>query len=256
MQYPRLVIPRIAVWRSPDDLHVGGCDSCLVLNAVPRQLAEVVECLDGRHEVNELYRIFDRQWVDWLLTVLDANSVLTEGPQKMALIPVQIHGSGDLADSITRLLQGIARPVSPAQSRSEVLHIVAADTVEADRVLLADLVCQRLRHLVVSASQDCASVGPFVIPGLTSCTICTDLTRRGLDPTWPIQVFQLARIPTAPSAVMCAWASATAVGHISAYSRGITPESASSTIELSATDSYLTYRNWPRHPECDCYRAG
>jgi len=252
MQFPRLLVPRIAVWRSPDDLHVGGPNSLLVLNNVPRKLVDVIELLDGHHSITELYQVCEDNWVDWLLSALAAQAALADGPPQLDPIPIQIHGNGVLARRITMLLKGVAVPAT--EPDKQILHIVAPSTVEADRVLLTDLVCRRVNHLVVTATQDRASVGPFVIPGLTSCSLCPDLTRRALDPTWPIQAFQLSRIDSHPNPVMRTWASATAVGHIMAFAKGITPESASSTIELSASDSYLTYRDWPQHPECACHK--
>ena len=243
MRYPRLLIPRIAVWRSTTDLHVGGPDSRFVLSRVPSRLSDIVPLLDGRHSVDDLSEVCDPYWVTWLLDNLSSHNLLADGVARAQLVDIQVEGTGRLAEAVSDLvpLGGGSGPV---------LHIVALPTVETDRVLIADLNQRQVPYLVLRADEHGASVGPFVIPGQTSCVTCQDLTRRAVDPTWPVQVFQLARLDATPEPGLCYWAGATALAHVTAYARGQTPESASTTIEMSAEEGRVTYRSWPVHPKC------
>ena len=246
MLYPRLLLPRIAVWRSTTDLHIGGADSQFVLNSVPHRLGEIIPLLDGYHSLDDLGRVCDPPWVSWLIEALQCHDLLADGVSRTPPADIRVEGTGQLADVVYALL--------PPPGLGQVLRIVAMPTVETDRVMVADLNRQRVPYLVLRADEHTASVGPFVIPGQTSCLTCQDLTRRALDPTWPVQVFQLARLEATPSTALCCWAGAMALAHATAYTRGLTPESASTTIELSAQDGRVTYRSWPIHPDCKYHR--
>jgi len=249
MRFPRLLLPRIAVWRSSCDLHLGGSASPVVLRRVPPQIADVVDLLDGRHPLDDLVAVCDRQWVLWLLSALESHCLVADGPAGPSPVGIRVEGTGGLAQAITDLLPG--PPSGPLGECA--VRIIAAPSLEADRVLVAGLHRDKVPYLLVQACDRWASVGPFVIPGQTSCVTCLDLTRRGLDPTWPVQVFQLSQRVIPPDPLLCSWASATAVAHALAYTRGLTPESASTTVELSAEDGRLTYRHWPVHPDCPCH---
>jgi len=154
-----------------------------------------------------------------------------------------------VARRISALLAASTRnqgpPVDPPA-----LHLVAGSTVEVDRVLIADLASGHRPHLIVRADEHTATVGPFVIPGVTSCLTCCDLGRRDLDSTWPVQVFQLSQVETRPGPWLSSWVSATAVAHAMVYARGLLPPSASTTMEISAVDGRVTYRSWPVHAQC------
>jgi hypothetical protein len=251
MYYPRLLIPRIAVWRTPHDLHLGGPDSPVILTGVPSEVPALVELLDGRHSVEELSAAATPRWTNWLLAVLVERGLLADGPLVPAPLSVEVAGTGTLAKRLTALLTASRIPAGDRlpRGRSATLTIVASESVEADRVLVTDLQTRHQPHLVVRATEASASVGPFVIPG-TSCLTCADLARRALDPTWPFQVFQLARVVSQPGPALGVWASSTAVNHVLAYAHGLTPESASTTIEMSGYDGRLTYRAWPINPDC------
>ena len=242
MRYPRLLIPRIAVWRSTTDLHIGGPNSRFVLSRVPPRLCDIVPLLDGCHSVDDLAQTCDPQWISWLLGCLQSHHLLAEGVARPQSVDIRVDGEGRLANAVAALV--------PRGRSGQVLHIVATATVETDRVLIADLNRQRVPYLVLRADEHGASVGPFVIPGQTSCVTCQDLTRRAVDPTWPVQVFQLARLDATPDPGLCYWAGATALAHVTAYAHGRVPESASTTIEMSAEEGRVTYRAWPVHPKC------
>ena len=207
--------------------------------------------LDGHHEAKSLSVVCDPDWVAWLLARLTEAGLLADGPPTRPLLAVKVHGKGRVADEITRLL-------SPARAPrgAERLHVVASDSLESDRVLAADLLEARAPHILVRADEDHACVGPLVVPGLTSCLNCTDLERRDLDPTWPVQAFQMSRARTEADPVLSAWAAALAVAQVRAHAAGLAGEAASTTIEMSRQDGRVTYRGWHRHPDCSCRAAG
>ncbi|MCL2784169.1 MAG: hypothetical protein FWD55_01790, partial [Propionibacteriaceae bacterium] len=60
------------------------------------------------------------------------------------------------------------------------------------------------------------------------------------------------QVATQPTPVLDTWASAMTMAHISVYARGLIPESAFTTIEMSALDGRITYRSWPIQAECLC----
>jgi len=254
MQFPRLLLPRIAVWRTPTDLNIGGPSSPLVLSRVPPELPEIIESLDGSHSLADLNHEFDPQWVSWLLAVLDSHGYLGDGPSLTDPFNVRVHGESVLAHRLSALLAASSRTTSVRHYEYSfdptALHLVAAGTAEVDRVLVTELQKQHCAHLIVRADETTATVGPFVIPGMTSCLTCEDLARRDQDPTWPVQAFQLGQVETHPGPWLCSWAGSTAVAHALVYARGLVPESASTTVEISAWDGRVTYRGWPVHPEC------
>jgi len=249
MEFPRLLLPRVAVWRTPGELVVGGPDRAVAFGAVPPRVADLVGLLDGTHSLDQLTQACERHWVQWVLGHLARHHLLAEGPETAAPLAVEVLGEGVLAQCVAEALAGVAGTPGPGARRGRPLYIVAPGTVEADRVLVAELKSRGLPHLVVRAGMETGVVGPFVLPG-TTCLTCTDLARRAGDPSWPVQVFQLSQIPADPPVWLCTWAAATAAAHALAYTRGLSPESTATTVEMSAATGRLTYRRWPRHPEC------
>ncbi|MCL2735473.1 MAG: hypothetical protein FWD75_02440 [Propionibacteriaceae bacterium] len=252
MRFPRLLLPRVAVWTSSRDVAVGGPGTGVVLSSVPRQVVDVIPLLDGRHDVDDLTQVCESRWVAWLLSTLEGHRLLADGPAPVSPVRVEVVGDGLLARRVSSMLSSACDPGPRGGRHTPVLTILASSTVDVDRVMVTDLVKRRVSHLVVRADEDGASVGPFVVPGVTSCVTCCDLARRDLDPTWPVQAFQLSRVDARPLPVVCAWAAATAVAHARVFARGLLPESVSTTIELSADTARVTYRPWPRDPRCAC----
>src|SRR5262249_32292812 len=120
---------------------------------------------------------------------------------------VRIHGSGRGAAGIASLLttsggccgtpSDPARlpprtPPAPAPPRpppapppSTARPDLAVLTARHLPELQAELMRDRVPHLVVSASEAIGIVGPLVMPGRTACLRCLDLLRADHDPAWP-----------------------------------------------------------------------
>lgn len=136
------------------------------------------------------------------------------------------------------------------------LTVVAADTVEPDRVVPETLMRDDQPHLVLRSSGTAVTVGPLVLPGRTACVRCTDLTRRDLDPAWPLLLSQLTVLRLSTPAVLLAWGAAVAAAQVLAVLQHSVPEVAGATLELDLTDHLTRWRAWPRHVSCGCSWAG
>ncbi len=130
--------------------------------------------------------------------------------------------------------------------------VVVADGPEVDRGWTAALVRQDQPHLMVRTAGATATVGPFVVPGTSSCLRCHDLLRRDRDPSWPTVLAQLARLELGAPAALIAWAAAYASTQLLAWLRGGRVETIDTTVELGADDFSVHRRHWPAHPECGC----
>lgn len=148
-------------------------------------------------------------------------------------------------------------------------------------------------HLVLGARETLGVVGPFVVPGRTSCLRCHHLHRTDRDPGWPMVVDQLAaasRGPVGTSVVAGAGAAAgtagepavhrlrgnaagstateacdgvlatliasTAALHVLTWLRGEVPPSVDGTVEFRLPDGTGRRRGWEPHPNCGCLRTG
>lgn len=132
------------------------------------------------------------------------------------------------------------------------LTVVAADTVEPDRVVTESLLRSDQPHLVLRTAGTAVTVGPLVVPGRTACVRCTDLSRRDLDPAWPTLLPQLMRLRLPTSPLLLAWAAAVAAAQVLAALQDRLPEVAGATLELDLADPLTRWRAWPQHAACGC----
>jgi len=110
-------------------------------------------------------------------------------------------------------------------------------------------------HLVITLANARATVGPLVLPGLTSCLRCADLHRLDRDPAWNALAAQL----TVPhrAAAASEVAAATMVAGLAAmqaleFLDGGRPGTIEGTLDLQPPDWRVRRRTWPPHPDCDC----
>ncbi len=130
--------------------------------------------------------------------------------------------------------------------------VLATGHLEVDRVLLADLMRDDDPHLVLRPLPHGLVVGPFVVPGVTSCLECADRFRTAQDPTWPRQLGPLSGQAVAYPAGSLDWAAALAVQQFAAWWRGADPDLVDHTVTLSTDRWQQAWRAWPRHPACPC----
>ncbi len=114
-------------------------------------------------------------------------------------------------------------------------------------------------HLLVQASGGRGSVGPLVLPGLTSCLRCADLHRLDRDPVWDALAVQLAvpqRRRGASEVALAATVAGVAAVQALDFLDGGRPATIEGTVEMHLPDWRLRRRSWPLHPDCDCLLRG
>ncbi|MFZ2529934.1 MAG: hypothetical protein WAX14_20140 [Rhodococcus sp. (in: high G+C Gram-positive bacteria)] len=179
---------------------------------------------------------------------------------------VRIHGDGPLSDAVTghlavssvRVSRSGSYPRTSDASTWNVQCVLLTDELTPDPHLVQDLMRHRIPHLPVRVRDGRGVVGPFVVPGRTSCLRCADLARTDLDPVWPHLAAQLCgRIGRADRAVVLATA-AVAVGQLDAVLSGApvtAPILVDRTLEVDLGAHRFTTRRWFRHPRCACAPA-
>jgi len=153
------------------------------------------------------------------------------------------------------------RRASPLTDLRPLPHGAAADVVvlarpwAASDPLVAGLQRAGIPHLVATVRGQTGLVGPFVVPGVTSCLRCADLHRRDADPRWPRFATQLTagEAPASGATVTCLLTAVTAAVQVLAFLDGAgSPAAVEATLEFAPPDLLPRVRRWPAHPDCDC----
>ena len=119
-------------------------------------------------------------------------------------------------------------------------------------------------HLLVQVRETAALVGPFVVPGATTCWRCVQIARTDRDPSWPALAAQLTGTtpPVEPADVaLCSAAASIAVIHVlgwldrQAGVRSAAVPSIDGIVELDLADGRLRRRGLSPHPDCGCGAA-
>ena len=195
---------------------------------------------------------------------------------------VAIHGDGPVAEAVAAALAqagvgGIVRErrLSSSSRRArrasaQRLCHVLCDVPHPDTAADPDDLALDVPHIPLSVRGAQASVGPFVLPGLTGCLHCRDLHRRDHDPAWPRIAVQLQhRRPATPpidSALACTAAGFTAL-QVLAWIDGVDPEqrpgwppgwpaaappTIGARVVISLPGGVITREETPPHPLCGC----
>lgn len=258
----RLNTPTVALWRSAGVLQLGLDSPALVLAGVPAELEQVVELLHHPTTSTELHHSVPGlapDWVDWLIAQLDTAGILDTSDEPRAA-RIRLLGDAELAEHLQFRLTAagldtqlrVAHPGRLPPDPWPGLTVIASATAEPDRLLTQSLIRANQPHLVVRLEPGRAVVGPMVLPGLTPCVHCLDLTQRDLDRHWPILLAQLCNLRVDPDPVLLEWAVSTATIQIRAWSQGRLPETASGCLEVTQPGHQLGFRRWTVHPECGC----
>lgn len=126
-----------------------------------------------------------------------------------------------------------------------------ATTTETAALLLAD----GTPHLLVDVLGRTGVVGPLVLPGLTTCARCLELTRTDLDPGWPALSAQLggpSRAAAVCDGVLAVAVAAQAALQVLEHLEGGSPAAVGGTLELELPGWRWRRRSWPVHPACSC----
>ena len=127
----------------------------------------------------------------------------------------------------------------------------------ADAPIAERMVRDGVPHLFARVRETTGVIGPFVVPGRTSCLRCHDLHRTDRDPAWPSIVAQLSSgardRPVACDVVLATAVAAHASLHVLSVIDGdLEPTSVDGTWEISPRDGGLRRRSWSVHPVCGC----
>ena len=139
--------------------------------------------------------------------------------------------------------------------------VVLAAAGSLDPGVPDELVRSGIPHVSVVVRETTAIVGPFVLPGSTSCLRCLDLHRCDRDVAWPAIAAQLATDALRPGTEACDVALATLAASVSAlqaleFLDGGTPATHDATLEIALPDWRIRRRSWCPHPACGCCWPG
>ena len=151
-------------------------------------------------------------------------------------------------------------PIPPERSTDLVL---LTDPVPLDPTLRSALHQAGVPHLPASVDGQHATVGPLVLPGVSSCLRCAELHRMDRDPAWPALAVQLAARPRrriGSDVALCVATVGVAVTQALAYLDqsgldGKRPATVDGTLEWRLPDWRLRRRSWPAHHRWDCGAA-
>jgi hypothetical protein len=151
-------------------------------------------------------------------------------------------------------------PIPPQRSAD---LVVLTDPVPLDPALRAALHQSRVPHLPATVDGQTATVGPLVLPGVSSCLRCADLHRTDRDPAWPALAVQLASRPLrriGSDVALCVATVGVAVTQGLAFldRAGLDrarPATLEGSLEWQLPDWRLRRRSWPAHHRCDCGAA-
>ena len=153
------------------------------------------------------------------------------------------------------------RRASPLTDLRPLPHGAGADVVvlarpwAASDPLVAGLQRAGVPHLVATVRGQTGVVGPFVVPGSTSCLRCADLHRRDADPRWPAFAAQLTagEAPPSGATVTCLLTAVTATVQVLAFLDGVSaPAAVEATLEFCPPELVPRVRRWPAHRGCGC----
>ncbi len=141
---------------------------------------------------------------------------------------------------------------APAAHHRVGLVVLAGDGPPAPS-LAAELTGRRIPHLLVTAGLDAAVVGPFVLPGRSSCLVCALHHRTAVDPSRPAFEAGLRHHLVIPPTQLVHAATALAVADALDHLDGVAvPATVDGTIEWQLGQLGPRRRSWSVHPNCGC----
>lgn len=174
---------------------------------------------------------------------------------------IRVRGLGPLAQEMLHGLSAAGLSCADAED---------SDGAGSDLVVLADSPHPHVPsqveiptlvdpHLHAGVHADLATIGPLVVPGVTSCLRCLHLHRRDADPAWPLLSVQWAHAlgdaPVAPIDPLLArlaadWAALLVRAWVDLPHRPDAWGNVALDVRLPLGD--VEVRNCPPHPLCGC----
>lgn len=123
----------------------------------------------------------------------------------------------------------------------------------------AALTATRTPYLLAAVRETRGIIGPLVLPGVTSCPRCQDLTRAERDPDWPLLAAQLSvgrpGVVPACDIALATLVAAIAAGQVHDHLAGRAVSALGATLEIPLPQWQLHRRPWRIHPACGCTDA-
>ncbi len=174
---------------------------------------------------------------------------------------VGAHAVGLLSDAgvTARLVARDAAPTAHGSTAPTVAVLVCVG--EPSREEVDGWMRAGVPHLLLRLVEGDAVVGPFVLPGETTCLRCVDAHHTDHDPAWPLLLTQYASAVTQGrpdgltepvDGLLGCLATAWTAREVVSYAEGRTPATASATVRLDPDLTALETHAWPRHPACGC----
>ncbi|MCZ4275851.1 MAG: TOMM precursor leader peptide-binding protein [Rhodococcus sp. (in: high G+C Gram-positive bacteria)] len=244
----------------------------------PEALLDLLRRLDGVHSRAHMIWYagtigLSANAMSTMLAELGESGLLSEGTARASteradetavVTTVHVLGRGPIADAVVAGLAAspltvIERPgaaasrtTGPDDDRSRCDIALLTDDMAPDPAVVTRLVRTRTPHLQVRLRDGRGIVGPFVLPGVSSCLRCADLFRCSADPQWPhVSAQLLGRVGEADRPTVLA-AAAITLAQIEAFADGRRAPLQDTTVEIDLNDSSVSRRTWSRHPRCDC----
>lgn len=161
---------------------------------------------------------------------------------------------GDTATLATNLSRAAPhiKVHAPAAHHRVALVVLAGDGPPSPS-LAAELTSRRIPHLAIRAGLTSAVVGPFVLPGRSSCLMCALRQRAEIDAGREVfeQALRLELI-VPPAQLVCS-AAALVVADVLDHLDGVNePATVDGTLEWMLGDPAPRRRSWSVHPGCGC----
>lgn len=156
-----------------------------------------------------------------------------------------------LATNLSRAAPHI-RVHAPAAHHRVDLVVLAGDGPPAPS-LAAELTSRGIPHLAIRAGLTNAVVGPFVLPGRSSCLMCALRQRSEIDEGRAAFEDSLRLELVVPPAQLACTATALVVADVLDHLDGVNqPTTLDGTLEWALGDAAPRRRSWSVHPECGC----
>lgn len=185
---------------------------------------------------------------------------------------VVVDGAGPLADQIAALLRRCEVRVDAGRQAADAAELELRDLEELDigsasrpdavvlvrdrnvsAVLGAPWRARGVPHLPVTLHDGLLVIGPLVIPGVSGCLVCQELTQRDLMGAFPVEPRAAPPLRLDRTA-LDALGAAVATLHVLGVLKG-SKRLAGVSTEVLVDAPTLTHRHWPPHPGCGCGAA-
>lgn len=154
---------------------------------------------------------------------------------------------------------GLPEPAPARSDHGDVVLLVGVG--EPHRELADPWVRSGTPHAFLRFVEGSAVIGPWVVPGETTCLRCTDSHQTDRDASWPLLVRQYAEAssrdrrdgqPEPVDPALASIATGWLVRDLATFLSGGRPSTRDATLHLPGDLVGFEARSWQRHPECGC----